>query len=211
MELPYFDVCVANIPYQISSPLTFRLLAHRPAFRAAVIMFQHEFAMRLVAKPGACVVSPSRAQLHQSCGCTCRRGHWTPMDDSCLGASLPSLLDLNFRYCRPNSASLSLTQAQTASKPIDIHLTLASTPATTHPNPQANPHRGLHTLRPVLNARSSTGAGDAMYCRLAVNTQLLAKISHLLKVGRNNFRPPPKVRNLLKLRAQFPGHAGGCL
>ena len=50
-----------------------------------------------------------------------------------------------------------------------------------------------------------------MYCRLAVNTQLLAKISHLLKVGRNNFRPPPKVRNLLKLRAQFPGHAGGCL
>ena len=32
-----------------------------------------------------------------------------------------------------------------------------------------------------------------MYCRLAVNTQLLAKVSHLLKVGRNNFRPPPKV------------------
>jgi 18S rRNA (adenine1779-N6/adenine1780-N6)-dimethyltransferase len=51
-ELPYFDVCVANIPYQISSPLTFKLLAHRPSFRAAVIMFQHEFAMRLVAKPG---------------------------------------------------------------------------------------------------------------------------------------------------------------
>lgn len=50
-ELPYFDVCVANIPYQISSPLTFKLLSHRPMFRAAVIMFQHEFAMRLVAKP----------------------------------------------------------------------------------------------------------------------------------------------------------------
>ena len=51
-DLPYFDVCVANIPYQISSPLTFKLLAHRPAFRAAIIMFQHEFAMRLVARPG---------------------------------------------------------------------------------------------------------------------------------------------------------------
>lgn len=50
--LPFFDICVANIPYQISSPLTFKLLSHRPAFRAAVIMFQHEFAMRLVAKPG---------------------------------------------------------------------------------------------------------------------------------------------------------------
>lgn len=49
-ELPYFDVCVANIPYQISSPLTFKLLSHRPLFRAAILMFQHEFAMRLVAR-----------------------------------------------------------------------------------------------------------------------------------------------------------------
>lgn len=51
IDLPYFDLCVANIPYNISSPLTFRLLAHRPACRAAVIMYQHEFAMRMVAKP----------------------------------------------------------------------------------------------------------------------------------------------------------------
>ena len=86
VDLPYFDICVANIPYQISSPLTFKLLAHRPAFRAAIIMFQHEFAMRLVARPG-----------------------------------------------------------------------------------------------------------DGLYCRLAANTQLLARVDHLLKVGRNNFRPPPKV------------------
>ncbi|CAA7410885.1 unnamed protein product [Spirodela intermedia] len=85
-DLPYFDICVANIPYQISSPLTFKLLSHRPAFRCAVIMFQREFAMRLVANPG-----------------------------------------------------------------------------------------------------------DNLYCRLSVNTQLLARVHHLLKVGRNNFRPPPKV------------------
>ncbi|CAI9103516.1 OLC1v1002013C1 [Oldenlandia corymbosa var. corymbosa] len=85
-DLPYFDICVANIPYQISSPLTFKLLAHRPLFRCAVIMFQREFAMRLVAQPG-----------------------------------------------------------------------------------------------------------DTLYCRLSVNTQLLARVNHLLKVGRNNFRPPPKV------------------
>jgi 18S rRNA (adenine1779-N6/adenine1780-N6)-dimethyltransferase len=85
-DLPYFDICVANIPYQISSPLTFKLLAHRPLFRCAVIMFQREFAMRLVAQPG-----------------------------------------------------------------------------------------------------------DTLYCRLSVNTQLLSRVSHLLKVGRNNFRPPPKV------------------
>lgn len=35
--------------------------------------------------------------------------------------------------------------------------------------------------------------GDNLYCRLSVNTQLLARVSHLLKVGKNNFRPPPKV------------------
>jgi hypothetical protein len=51
-ELPYFDVCVANVPYQISSPITFKLLSHRPLFRCAVIMFQKEFAQRLVAQPG---------------------------------------------------------------------------------------------------------------------------------------------------------------
>lgn len=51
-ELPFFDVCVANIPYQISSPLVFKLLLHRPFFRCAILMFQQEFAQRLVAKPG---------------------------------------------------------------------------------------------------------------------------------------------------------------
>ncbi|GBG74565.1 hypothetical protein CBR_g18976 [Chara braunii] len=85
-ELPYFDICVANIPYQISSPITFKLLSHRPIFRCAIIMFQREFAMRLVAKPG-----------------------------------------------------------------------------------------------------------DSLYCRLSANAQLLSRVDHLLKVGKNNFRPPPKV------------------
>ncbi|CAH2075691.1 unnamed protein product [Thlaspi arvense] len=89
-DLPYFDICVANIPYQISSPLTFKLLAHRPLFRCAVIMFQREFAMRLVAQPG-----------------------------------------------------------------------------------------------------------DTLYCRLSVNTQLLSRVSHLLKVGKNNFRPPPRKNKTL--------------
>ncbi|KAK2465517.1 hypothetical protein APHAL10511_002409 [Amanita phalloides] len=51
-ELPYFQVCISNTPYQISSPLVFRLLSHRPLFRLAILMFQREFAMRLVARPG---------------------------------------------------------------------------------------------------------------------------------------------------------------
>jgi 18S rRNA (adenine1779-N6/adenine1780-N6)-dimethyltransferase len=50
--LPYFDVCISNTPYQISSPLTFKLLYHRPQFRCAVLMFQREFALRLTARSG---------------------------------------------------------------------------------------------------------------------------------------------------------------
>jgi 16S rRNA A1518/A1519 N6-dimethyltransferase RsmA/KsgA/DIM1 with predicted DNA glycosylase/AP lyase activity len=38
IDLPYFDLCVANIPYMISSPLIFKLLAHRPAFRYVMSM-----------------------------------------------------------------------------------------------------------------------------------------------------------------------------
>ena len=84
-ELPDFDVCVANMPYQISSPFVFKLLLHRK-FRCAVLMFQKEFAERLYAKPG-----------------------------------------------------------------------------------------------------------DKLYCRLSANTQLMAKVNHVLKVGKGNFKPPPKV------------------
>jgi 18S rRNA (adenine1779-N6/adenine1780-N6)-dimethyltransferase len=90
VELPYFDVCVANLPYQISSPFLFKMLAHRPVFRCAVVMFQLEFAQRLTAKPG-----------------------------------------------------------------------------------------------------------DELYCRLSVNCQLLARVENLLKVGKANFRPPPKVDSLV--------------
>lgn len=38
-------------------------------------------------------------------------------------------------------------------------------------------------------------AGDKDYCRLSVNTQLLARVDMLMKVGKNNFRPPPKVES----------------
>lgn len=97
-DLPFFDLCVANIPYQISSPLVFKLLLHRPLFRCAVLMFQREFAERLVAKPG-----------------------------------------------------------------------------------------------------------DKLYCRLSINTQLLARVDMLMKVGRNNFRPPPKVEsNVVRIEPRNP-------
>ncbi|KAI0255667.1 S-adenosyl-L-methionine-dependent methyltransferase [Lactifluus subvellereus] len=62
-ELPYFDVCISNTPYQISSPLVFRLLSHRPLFRVAILMFQREFAMRLVAQPGSTLWSRLSANV----------------------------------------------------------------------------------------------------------------------------------------------------
>jgi 18S rRNA (adenine1779-N6/adenine1780-N6)-dimethyltransferase len=45
--------------------------------------------------------------------------------------------------------------------------------------------------------RLTAKAGDPLYCRLSVNTQLLAKVDNLLKVGKANFRPPPKVDSLV--------------
>ncbi|MGD0057468.1 MAG: 16S rRNA (adenine(1518)-N(6)/adenine(1519)-N(6))-dimethyltransferase RsmA [Methanomassiliicoccales archaeon] len=49
VEFPKFDKMVSNIPYNISSPLIFKLLAYH--FDRAVIMIQKEFAERMVAKP----------------------------------------------------------------------------------------------------------------------------------------------------------------
>ena len=49
IELPKYKV-VSNIPYQISSPLTFKLLENG---NASVLCYQKEFAERLLAKPGS--------------------------------------------------------------------------------------------------------------------------------------------------------------
>jgi 18S rRNA (adenine1779-N6/adenine1780-N6)-dimethyltransferase len=37
--------------------------------------------------------------------------------------------------------------------------------------------------------------GDKLYSRLSVNAQMWAKIDHIMKVGRNNFNPPPQVES----------------
>lgn len=87
MDFPKFDLFISNTPYQISSPLIFKLLSSKTCpFRQAIMMFQREFAMRLIAKPG-----------------------------------------------------------------------------------------------------------DELWCRLSVNAQLYSHITHIMKISRNSFRPPPKV------------------
>ncbi|EWC46497.1 hypothetical protein DRE_04220 [Drechslerella stenobrocha 248] len=97
-ELPYFDVCISNTPYQISSPLVFKLLALPTPPRMCVLMFQKEFADRLTAQPG-----------------------------------------------------------------------------------------------------------DAFYSRLSANVQMWSKVTHVMKVGKGNFKPPPQVESaVVKIEPKFP-------
>jgi 16S rRNA (adenine1518-N6/adenine1519-N6)-dimethyltransferase len=51
VPLPPFELVVSNLPYSISSPLTFRLL--ETGFTEAVLMYQYEFARRMLAAPGS--------------------------------------------------------------------------------------------------------------------------------------------------------------
>jgi 16S rRNA (adenine1518-N6/adenine1519-N6)-dimethyltransferase len=52
---PPFDVLVSNLPFQISSPVTFRLL--ETPFDRAILMYQREFAERMMARPGTSAYS----------------------------------------------------------------------------------------------------------------------------------------------------------
>jgi 16S rRNA (adenine1518-N6/adenine1519-N6)-dimethyltransferase len=49
VDLPDFSACVSNLPYGVSSGIAFRLL---PRARPLVLMFQLEFAERMVAEAG---------------------------------------------------------------------------------------------------------------------------------------------------------------
>lgn len=50
VDFPAFDKAVANLPYSISSDVTFKLL--RRPFKSAILMYQREFAQRMAAKVG---------------------------------------------------------------------------------------------------------------------------------------------------------------
>ena len=50
-ELPDFQKVVSSLPYNIASPLTFRLLPLN--FKTGILMYQAEFALRLIAAPGS--------------------------------------------------------------------------------------------------------------------------------------------------------------
>ena len=62
VEFPDFNKVVSNLPYQISSPITFKLLEND--FDFAILMYQLEFAERMVAKPGNSNYSRLSLMLH---------------------------------------------------------------------------------------------------------------------------------------------------
>jgi 16S rRNA (adenine1518-N6/adenine1519-N6)-dimethyltransferase len=68
IDLPPFDKVVSNLPYEISSPFTFRLL--ELPFKRAVITYQREFADRLVAPPGSRSYSRLSVKAYYRCTAT---------------------------------------------------------------------------------------------------------------------------------------------
>ena len=60
------------------------------------------------------------------------------------------------------------------------------------PNP---PRTSVLMFQREFALRLTARPGDSLYCRLSVNAQFWAKITHIMKVGKNNFRPPPQVES----------------
>ncbi|UCF09292.1 MAG: ribosomal RNA small subunit methyltransferase A [Thermoplasmata archaeon] len=73
-ELPPFDVVVSNLPYQISSPVTFKLLSCE--FKRGILMYQREFAQRMAAKAGES--SYSRLSINVYYRADCRIMEYVP-------------------------------------------------------------------------------------------------------------------------------------
>ena len=61
-DFPPFNKVVSNLPYKISSPITFRLLEYN--FDFAILMYQLEFAERMIAKPGESNYSRLSLMMH---------------------------------------------------------------------------------------------------------------------------------------------------
>ena len=62
VDFPPFNKIVSNLPYQISSPITFKFLNHD--FDLAVLMYQKEFAERMNGKVGTKEYSRLSAMLY---------------------------------------------------------------------------------------------------------------------------------------------------
>lgn len=62
IDFPNFNKVVSNLPYKISSPITFKILKN--SFEIAVLMYQMEFAERMIANPGDSNYSRLSVMMH---------------------------------------------------------------------------------------------------------------------------------------------------
>jgi 16S rRNA (adenine1518-N6/adenine1519-N6)-dimethyltransferase len=62
IDFPKFNKVVSNLPYKISSPVTFKILGYD--FELAVLMYQMEFAERMIANPGDSNYSRLSVMMH---------------------------------------------------------------------------------------------------------------------------------------------------
>ena len=91
--LPEFNKVVSNLPYQISSPITFKLLGQ--GFDLAVLMLQKEFAERMIARPGTPEYGRLSVGVYYRAGCDIvlnvpRHAFWPqPKVDSCVVRLVP--------------------------------------------------------------------------------------------------------------------------
>ncbi len=66
--LPKFNKVVSNLPYQISTPFTFKLLEYN--FELAILVYQKEFAERIVANPGSKNYSRLSVNVYYNSNCS---------------------------------------------------------------------------------------------------------------------------------------------
>ena len=57
------------------------------------------------------------------------------------------------------------------------------------------PRTCILTFQREFASRLFALPGSPLYSRLSVNAQMWATITHIMKIGRNNFRPPPQVES----------------
>lgn len=65
VDFPKFNKIISNLPYQISSPITFKFLNYD--FQLAILMYQKEFASRMNGKVGSKDYSRLSAMLYFKC------------------------------------------------------------------------------------------------------------------------------------------------
>ena len=65
VEFPKFNKIISNLPYQISSPITFKFLEYD--FDLAILMYQKEFASRMNGEVGSKNYSRLSAMLYFKC------------------------------------------------------------------------------------------------------------------------------------------------